>query len=93
MASEMTGEIPLEEVQQRVHEALGRHYKVTAKSDSVIKVQRFPFVTENIHVKWQGDRTTLQPAPGGVWFVQGINALSIHQRVRHLLSRAFVETR
>jgi len=92
MAIEMAGEVPFDEVERRVREALGRHYKVTRKSDSVIKVQRFPFVTENVQVKWQGDKTTLQPAPGGVWIVQGINALSIHQRVRRALSRVLVES-
>jgi hypothetical protein len=91
MVIEMSGEVPFDEVQQRVSEALGRHYKVTKKSDSVIRVRRFPF-SERLTVKWHGDRTTLQPAPGSVWILQGFNALSIHQRVSHTLSRAFAET-
>ena len=90
MAIEIRGELPLEEVQRRVIAALGHHYEVTTKSDSVIKIRRVPLVTENVHVKWQGDRTTLQPAPGGAWIIQGINVISIHPRIRRALSRAFV---
>ena len=96
MKIEMTGEISFEEVfeevQQRVHDALGPKYKVTRKSDSVIKVKRFPLVTENIHVTWPDKGTSLQAVPGGVWIFAGINALSIHQRVRHVLSRVVVES-
>jgi len=91
MTIEIAGEIPFDEVERRVREALGRHYKVKPKSDSVITIRRFLFV-ENVHVQWHGDRTTLQPIPGGVWIAQGINALAIHQRVRHALSRALVES-
>ncbi len=39
---------------------------------------RLSFVTENVHVKCRGDRTTLNQHPGAP-VVQGINALSIHQ--------------
>jgi hypothetical protein len=90
MAIEMSGEIPFEEVLRRVSDVLGGHYQVTMKSDSVIKIRRFPLVTENVHVKWHGDRTALQPAPGGVWIIQGVNALAIHPRVRRALTQAFV---
>ncbi len=56
----------------------------------MVTYPRGPLVTENVHVKWQGDRTTLQPAPGGAWIIQGINAISIHPQIRRALSRAFV---
>jgi len=91
MTIEMTGEVPYDEVERRVREALGRHYKVTRQSDSVIKVRRFPFF-ENINVTWEGDRTTLQPVPGSVWIMQGINALTIHQPVRSSLSRSLAKS-
>jgi hypothetical protein len=92
MQIEMTGEVPFEEVERRVGDALGPHYKVMRKSDSVIKVRRFPMVTENIRVRWQDDRTTLRALPGGVWIFSAINALSIHRRVRRSLSRVLVES-
>lgn len=87
--TEVKGEIPLDELQHILSDALGRGYKVTAASDSTLKIRRAPLVTAKIHVKWHGDRTTLQAAPGEVWILQGINALTIYPKVRHALSRAF----
>ena len=90
MALEISGEIPLDEVRRRVSDALGGHYKVSVKADSVLTIGRVPLVTENIHVKWQGDRTTVQPWPGGVWIIQGVNALVIHPRIRRTFEQALV---
>ena len=87
--TEVTGEIPLDELQHILSDALGRGYKVTATSDSTLKIRRAPLVTAKIHVRWHGDRTTLQATPGEVWILQGINALTIYPKVRHTLSRAF----
>ena len=91
MVIELNGEVSFDEVEKRVRAALGRNYKVTKEGDCVIRVRRFPF-SERVIVKWHDDRTTLQPAPGSVLMLQGINAVAIHQRVTHTLSRAFVET-
>jgi len=82
-------DVPLEEVQHALSDALGRAYKVTATSDSTLKVRRFPLVTAQVNVKWDEDRTTLQAAPGEVWFLQGFNALTVYPKVRHALSQAF----
>ena len=82
-------DVSLEEVQHALSDALGRAYKVTATSDSALKVRRFPLVTARVNVKWDEDRTTLQAAPGEVWFLQGINALTVYPKVRHALSQAF----
>ena len=87
--NEVSGEIPLEEIQRTLSEALGRGYRVTATSDSTLKIRRMPLMTARVNVKWQGDRTTLQTAPGEVWILQGINALTIYPKIRHTLSRAF----
>ena len=87
--TEVRGEIPLDELQHILSDALGRGYKVTATSDSALKIRRAPLVTAKIHVKWHGDRTTLQAAPGEVWILQGINALTIYPKVRRALSQAF----
>lgn len=87
--TEVRGEIPLDELQHILSDALGRGYTVTATSDSTLKIRRAPLVTATIHVTWHGDRTTLQAAPGEVWILQGINALTIYPKVRHTLSRAF----
>ena len=86
--TEVRGEIPLDELQHILSDALGRGYKVTATSDSALKIRRAPLVTAKIHVKWHGDRTTLQAAPGEVWILQGINALTIYPKVRRALSQA-----
>lgn len=62
---------------------------MTATSDSTLKIRRMPLMTAKVNVKWNGDRTTLQPAPGEVWILQGINALTIYPKLHHTLSRAF----
>lgn len=87
--TQVKGEIPLDELQHILSDALGRGYKVTAASDSTLKIRRAPLVTAKIHVMWHGDRTTLRTVPGEVWILQGINALTIYPKVRHALSRAF----
>jgi len=87
--TEVRGEIPLEEIQRTLSEALGHGYKVSATSDSTLKIRRAPLVTARVDVKWHGDRTTLQAAPGEAWILQGINALTIYPKVRHTVSRAF----
>jgi len=87
--TEINGEIPLDEIQRTLSEALGRGYQVTATSDSTLKIRRAPLMTARVNVKWHGDRTTLQTAPGEAWILQGINALTIYPRVRHTLSQAF----
>ena len=87
--TEVSGEIPLEEIQRTLREALGRGYQVTATSDSTLKVRLIPPMTAKVNVTWEEDGTTLQAAPGEVWFLQGINALTIYPKVRHTLSRAF----
>ncbi len=48
-----------------------------------------PLMTAKVKVKWDGDRTILQAAPGEVWILQGINALTIYPKLRHALSQAF----
>ena len=87
--TEVSGEIPLEQIQRTLSKALGRAYQVTATSDSTLKVRRMPLMTAKVGVTWHGDRTTLQATPGEVWILQGINALTIYPKVRHTLSRAF----
>ena len=88
--TEVRGEIPLEEIQRTLSEALGHGYKVTATSDSTLKIRRAPLVTATVNVKWYEDGTTLQVAPGEAWILQGLNALTIYPKVRRTVSRAFV---
>jgi hypothetical protein len=88
--TEVRGEVPLKEIQRTLSEALGRAYRVTATSDSTLKIQRMPLMTAMVNVKWHEDRTTLQAAPGEAWILQGINALTIYPKLRHALSQAFV---
>ena len=87
--TEVRGEIPLEEIQRTLSEALGRAYRVTATSDATLKIQRMPLMTATVNVKWYEDGTTLQAAPGEAWILQGLNALTIYPKVRHTISRAF----
>ena len=87
--TEVSGEIPLEQIQRTLSKALGRAYQVTATSDSTLKVRRMPLMTAKVSVKWHGDRTTLQAAPGEVWILQGFNALTIYPKLRRALSEAF----
>ncbi len=83
-------EMTLDDIQRALSGALGPAYKVTATSDSTLKVQRFPLMTAKVDVKWEeADTTTLDVAPGEVWILQGINALTIYPKVRHALSRTF----
>ncbi len=82
-------EIPLDEIQRTLRDALGPAYKVTATSDSTLKIRRLPLVTGKVKVSWHDDGTTLQAAPGEAWILQGINALTIYPKVRRALSRAF----
>jgi len=88
-ATKVTREISLEEVRRTLSDTLGAAYKVTATSDSTLKVQRIPLITAKVNVKWQDDGTILQAAPGEAWILQGINALTIYPKVRHALDRAF----
>jgi hypothetical protein len=85
MATELRTEIPLEEIRRALSDELGAHYTVTATSDSTLKVKRMPLVTERVQVKWHGDRTTIVVSPGEVWILQGINALTIHRKVRRVV--------
>jgi hypothetical protein len=87
--TEVSGEISLEEIQRTLSEALGRDYRVTATSDCTLKIRRMPLMTAKVSVKWHGDRTTLQAAPGEVWILQGINALTVYPKIRRALSQAF----
>ncbi len=87
--TEVSRELPLEEVQRTLSDALGPAYKVTATSDSTLKVRRVPLITAKVNVKWQDDGTIIQAAPGEVWILQGINALTIDPKVRHTISQAF----
>jgi arginine repressor len=83
-------DMTLEEIQRALSDALGHAYKVTATSDSTLKVRRFPLMTARVNVKWdEAQTTTLQAAPGEVWILQGINALTIYPKVRRALSQAF----
>ncbi len=82
-------DISLEEIQRRLSDALGHGYKVSATSDSTLKIRRAPLVTATVNVKWYEDGTTLQVAPGEAWILQGLNALTIYPKVRHTISRAF----
>jgi hypothetical protein len=82
-------DVSLEEIRRRLSDALGHGYKVTATSDCTLRIRRAPLVTAKVNVKWYEDGTTLQVAPGEVWILQGINALTIYPKVRHTVSRAF----
>ena len=87
--TEIRGEMPLEEIQHTLSEALGHGYQVTATSDRTLKIQRMPLITATVNVKWHGDSTTLQAAPGQAWILQGINALTIYPKLRRTLAQAF----
>jgi len=82
-------DISLEQIQRTLSDALGHGYKVTATSDSALKIRRAPLITATVNVKWYEDGTTLHVAPGEAWILQGINALTIYPKVRHTVSRAF----
>ncbi len=77
-ATQVSREIPLDEVRRTLSGALGPAYKVTATSDSTLKVRRLPLVTATVKVSWHDEGTTLQAAPGEAWILQGINALTIY---------------
>ena len=82
-------DMTLEKIQRALGGALGPAYKVTATSDSTLKVRRFPLMTATVEVKWdEAHTTTLHAAPGEAWIFQGINALT-YPKVRRALSRAF----
>ncbi len=87
--TEVSGEIPLDEIRRTLAESLGPAYQVTATSDSTLKIRRLPLVTASIHVQWHGDRTIIQASPGEVWILQGINALTIYPKIRQTVARAF----
>ncbi len=87
--TKISRDISLEEVQRTLSDALGHGYKLTATSDSTLKIRRAPLITAKVNVRWYEDETTLQSAPGEVWILQGINALTIYPKVRRAISRAF----
>ena len=83
-------DMTLDDIQRALSGALGPAYKVTATSDSTVKIRRFPLMTATVDVQWdEADTTTLHGAPGEAWIFQGINALTIYPKVRRALSRAF----
>ncbi|HUK71469.1 MAG TPA: hypothetical protein VLW50_22340 [Streptosporangiaceae bacterium] len=87
--TEIKGEIPLEEIQRTLSEALGHAYRVTATSDSTLKIRRMPLITAEVKVGWHDDGTALRAAPGEAWILQGINALTIYPKLRRTLAQAF----
>ncbi len=46
---------------------------MTATPGSTLKIRRLPPMTAKVHVKWDGDRTPLQAAPGELWILQCTN--------------------
>ncbi len=83
-------DMTLENIQRALSDLLGPAYKVTATSDSTLKVRRFPLITARVDVRWdEAHTTTLHAVPGEVWILQGINALTIYPKVRRALSQAF----
>jgi len=87
--TEVRGEIPLEEIQRTLSETLGRAYRVTATSDSTLKIRRMPLITAEVKVSWHDDGTALHAAPGEAWILQGINAFTIYPKLRRTLAQAF----
>jgi hypothetical protein len=50
--TEVNGEIPLEEIQRTLSQALGRADRMTATSDSTLKIRgRMPLMTAKVNVK------------------------------------------
>jgi hypothetical protein len=92
MAKEVMYEIRLEDVQRALNDALGPAYKVTAKSDSTVRVSRNPVIWGSVRVSWSGGKTTFHVRPGGALVVLALNAIYTVPKVRNALDRACPET-
>jgi hypothetical protein len=67
-----------EQIQRALGDALGPAYKVTATSDSTLKVRRFPLMTAKVNVKWDEAHNDPPRRPRRSADLPG------HQRAHHL---------
>ena len=82
-------EVGLEDMQQALSNALGPTYRVSAKSDSTLRVYRNPVIWATVRVSWSAGSTTVRVSSGGLVAVKLINALTITPRIRKVLNKAF----
>jgi len=89
MPTEVKKEISLADATRALSDGLGSGYRVTAKSDSTLRVYRNPVIWGTVTMSWAGGKTTFRVRPGGALLVLALNALYTVPKVRHVLDRAF----
>jgi len=89
MPTEVKKAVSLDEATRALSDALGTRYRITAKTDSTLRVFRNPVIWGTVSMSWAGGRTTFRVRPGGFLLVGILNALYTVPKVRHVLRRAF----
>jgi hypothetical protein len=88
-AIEMHEDISLEDVQRALADALGPGYRISATSDSSLRITRNFIIWGTVQVSWSAGETSFRVRPGGLVLVAAFNAVSIVPKIRHALDRAF----
>jgi hypothetical protein len=91
MPTEVKKEVSLEDATRALSDGLGTGYRVTAKTDSTLRVFRNPVIWGTVSMSWAGGKTTFRVRPGGFLLVGILNALYTVPKVHHVLRRAFPE--
>lgn len=81
-------ELSIEDVKRALAEGFGAQYKVTATSDSTVRVIRNP-IWATVRVESSEGKTTFHIRPGGAVLVLAFNALYTVPRVHRVLASAF----
>jgi len=89
MPTELQQVVTLEDAQRALSEGLGSGYRVTAKSDSVLRVHRSGVLGVTVTMSWALGKTTFRVRPEPGLLVMLFNALYTAPKVRRALVRAF----
>lgn len=86
---EVSGDVDVEEAQRALSDRLGTGYKVTATSDSSLKVSRNILLRAGVQVRNNGGTTSFRITPGGLTLVMLINLTVTVPKIRQALEQAF----
>jgi hypothetical protein len=84
--------VGVDEVRQKLSDALGSAYRVTAVSDSTLKVGRTGVIPSRVTVSHANGGTTFKVQTSGLIVSRLVQAASINPRVRRALADAYTST-
>jgi len=86
---EVNADVDAKEAQQALSDRLGTGYKVTATSDSSLKVSRNVFLRAGVEVRNNGGTTSFHITPFGFALLLFVNSTVTVPKIRKALEQAF----